>query len=102
VENEGEDQYASLVSSGNRQAMLFSMPDPRLPNIQNDTLTVQAAYHLLPNFLDTQSQGLAPPGNRAFSGLTVEISKYQKNFPNAQDETLQSETACNTMRSRIK
>jgi hypothetical protein len=66
VENEREDQFAPLASAGKKQAMLFSMPDQRLPNFQKDTLTVQAAYHPVVNFLHTQSQGLDAPGNTEF------------------------------------
>ena len=42
---EFEDEVASLASSRKKQAMPIGMPDPRLPKFQNDTHTVQAAYH---------------------------------------------------------
>jgi hypothetical protein len=67
VEKEREDQFAPPASAGKKQAMPFSMPDQRLPNFLNDTLTLQAAYHPFVNFLGTQSQGLDRPGNTEFT-----------------------------------
>jgi hypothetical protein len=45
VRSEFEDEVASLASSRKKQAMPIGMPDHRLPKFQNDTHTVQAAYH---------------------------------------------------------